>query len=383
MVKRLPASPPVISGFSYISPLGAGGFADVFLFASEMPRRMVAVKVLLKEFANKEFLKLFIKEADTMAALSSHPSIVTIFESGISADGRPYLVMERCPDSYGTKYRSEQIPLQEVLRVGIKIGSALDTAHRSGVLHRDIKPANILLSEYGAPLLSDFGISEAIKKSDTEKMLAMSVPWSAPEVVAEKSSGSIASEVWSLGATIYSLLAGVSPFEKPGKGMNARDKLKARIQKAAYTPVEREGVPPRLQTVLKRAMHKNPLERHQSVFELVTDLQIVQQELGFEMTPHEVPQQNLAAGFSGLATPPVKQSDSGQETNARQLVSRVSYASVRRAREIKYLPSPSDDGIITENNQEPFYKHKWFRIGAGVTIAVIVIFGALKISGLL
>jgi eukaryotic-like serine/threonine-protein kinase len=300
VASRLPAAPPVLPGFDYVRPLGTGGFADVFLFEQDMPRRPVAVKVLLQEVVAEGLLRMFNAEADVMARLSSHPSIVTIYQASISADGRPYIVMEYCPTSMTNRYRRETIPVPEILQLGVKIGSALETAHRAGLLHRDIKPSNILVTPFGAPVLSDFGIAASVTARDDDELFAMSVPWSAPEVVDERVSGSIASEVWSLGATVYSLLAGRSPFERPGHGQNARDQLKTRIRRAGYTPVGRSDVPPRLEETLRRSMSRDPAARHASAAEFAHDLQLVQHELGLPHTPMEVAVDEWAAAGSSI-----------------------------------------------------------------------------------
>ena len=289
MASRLPAQPPVLSGFHYIRPLGTGGFADVFLFEQDMPRRPVAVKVLLTDIVDDSLLRMFNAEADAMARLSAHPSILTIYEASISADGRPYLVMEYCPSSFTSRYRQEVIPVHEVLSLGVKMGSALETAHRAGLLHRDIKPSNILVTNYSIPVLSDFGIATTVGPDTTgDDVIAMSVPWSAPEIVAETDGGSVASEVWSLGATLYTLLAGVSPFERAGRGMNQRELLKKRIAQAHYTPTGRAEVPARLETLLRIAMSKRPEDRFRSVLELVEELQEVEREMGLPVTPLEI-----------------------------------------------------------------------------------------------
>jgi len=289
MASRLPSSPPVLGGFTYVRPLGTGGFADVFLFEQDLPRRPVAVKVLLKDIVDEGLLRMFNAEADVMARLSAHPSILTVYEASISADGRPYLVMEYCPTSLTTRYRREQIPVTEVLQIGIKIAAALETAHRSGLLHRDIKPSNILITAFGAPVLSDFGIAAAVSgRTGPDEVFAMSVPWSAPEIVDERVPGSIAAEVWSLGATVYSLLAGRSPFERPGSGQNTREQLKSRIRRAVYTPVGRDDVSPRLEATLARAMSRDPQARHASAAEFAYELQLVQHELGIAHTPLDV-----------------------------------------------------------------------------------------------
>nr|MDQ2698737.1 protein kinase [Actinomycetota bacterium] len=151
MARRTTAPPPVLPGYTYIRPLGSGGFADVFLYEQDMPRRVVAVKVLLDDAINPEVQRTFNAEADILARLSAHPSIVTIYQASISADGRPYFVMEYCPDNMSARYKKAPLPLGEVLDAGVRIAAALETAHRSGVLHRDIKPSNLLISSLGTP----------------------------------------------------------------------------------------------------------------------------------------------------------------------------------------------------------------------------------------
>lgn len=287
MAKRLPAAAPVLPGFSYVRPLGTGGFADVFLYEQNMPRRSVAVKVLLQDAVDEGVLRMFNAEADIMAKLSAHPSILNVFEASVSSDGRPYLVMEYCPSSYASRFRTERIPLQEVLHTTIKMAGALETVHRAGVLHRDVKPSNILTTTFGIPVLSDFGISTSLH-TNAEQALAMSVPWSAPEVVLEQTSGTIASEVWSLGATAYSLLAGHSPFEIPGSGKNRRDELKSRIAKAKVQPIGRPDVPPQIEAIFVKTMARQPKDRYASMLEFAKDLHWAQSFLGLPPTQVEV-----------------------------------------------------------------------------------------------
>ena len=287
MPARLPSAPPVLSGYSYIRPLGTGGFADVFLFEQNMPRRSVAVKVLLQDVVDADVLRMFNAEADVMARLSSHPSILTVYNASISADGRPYLVMEFCPGSLSGRYRREQLGVAEVLHLAVKIACALETAHRSGVLHRDIKPSNILTTSFGAPVLADFGIATSLATSNREQLFAMSVPWSAPEVIDEHTTGTVHSEVWAFGATVYSLLAGRTPFELDGS-KTSRDQLKQRIMRARYTGIGRTDVPAELEQVLARTMSRSPEQRQSSLLEVAQNLQHIQYQLGIQPTPLEV-----------------------------------------------------------------------------------------------
>jgi serine/threonine protein kinase len=283
----LPSQPPNLPGFSYVRVLGSGGFADVFLYEQNMPRRQVAVKVMLAEVVTSQVKQMFQAEANLMAQLSTHPSILTVYQASVSADGRPYLVMELCSSAIGQRYRMDPLPVPEVLSIGVRIASAVETAHRAGVLHRDIKPSNILTTAYGHPVLSDFGIAATLSEADVTEAIGLSIPWSAPEVLLDETSGTIASEVWSIGATVYSLLAGRSPFEVPGKE-NTSAELIQRITKGRPQPIGRADVPARLEQILMRSMSRKPSARQRSVLELIRELQSVEAELGLPQTPIEV-----------------------------------------------------------------------------------------------
>lgn len=162
MTKRIASTSPALAGYSYVRLLGSGGFADVFLYEQDMPRRVSAIKVLVADAVNREVLRTFNVEADISARLSAHPSIVSIYQASISADGRPYFAMEYCPDNMSARYKKAPLSLTEVLDAGVRIAGALETVHRAGLLHRDIKPSNVLINALGAPVLADFGIAAAV-----------------------------------------------------------------------------------------------------------------------------------------------------------------------------------------------------------------------------
>lgn len=347
MTSRLPSKPPQLSGFTYVRPLGGGGFADVFLFDQNMPRRKTAVKVLLDGFVDDNVRRMFRAEADIMAELGAHPSILTVYEAGLSADGRPYIVMEYCPEGLGKSWRKHPMTLADVLHIGVKLASALETAHRHRftILHRDIKPSNILLTEYGAPVLSDFGIATSLSSDSANDILAMSVPWSAPEVVAEKTAGTVASEIWSLGATLYSLLAGRSPFEIADSSKNSRDQLKARIIKANYTPIGRSDVDESIERILLKSMAKDPADRYSSMLELALELNEAQAALGLRTTPLELTA--TSAWDAVTPSPDDAAADSSQEDAPAQDLfgrqSEVAVESKRRSRQPAAAIAPEAD----------------------------------------
>jgi serine/threonine protein kinase len=243
--------------------------------------------VLLTPIHDDGAARAFAAEADVMAGLSSHPAILTAYEASVAPDGRPFLVMEYCPSSMAARYRTERIPIAEVLSIGIKIASAVESAHRVGMLHRDIKPSNILVTGFGHPVLSDFGVASATVTGDDD-MIAMSPPWSAPEVVDRRSSGTIASEVWALAATVYTLAAQHAPFDVPG-GRRSDEQLRGRIMRAKYVPTGRDDAPAALEEALAGGLRRLPDDRYPSAQAFGEALQLVERGMGLPVTALELP----------------------------------------------------------------------------------------------
>ena len=284
--KRPPAPPPALAGFTYVDVLGSGGFADVYLYEQHLPRRRVAVKVMLADRMAGDAVEQFTAEANVMAMLSTHPAIVTIYQAGVSDDGRPYLVMEYCPKpNLQIRSRASAFSIAEALRVGVQVGAAVETAHRAGILHRDIKPANILVTEYNRPALTDFGIATTAEAE--ESSAGMSIPWSPPESFSDQPGSGVATDVYALGATVFTLLAGRSPFEQPG-GRNGGADLIQRIESQPVPRLERADAPVSLQLALERAMAKRPGDRYESAVAFARTLQRVQIELAHSVTPIDI-----------------------------------------------------------------------------------------------
>lgn len=279
------ALPPDLDGLDYVQPLGSGGYADVFLYEQQMPRMKVAVKVLKADGLTPAIKQQFIDEANTMAQLADHPYIVQVFRAGTSEDGRPYLVMKYYPPpNLAQRARSARFSVEEVLRTGIHLASAVETAHRAGVIHRDIKPANVLVSQYGSPGLTDFGIAgRGGALEDLDDDIGVSIPWSPPEVLFGQSNGDARADVYALSATLWQLLVGRSPFEVPG-GDNSAYALMPRIRSNPPPVTGRADVPQSLERLLAQAMSKNPLARPASAIEFARSLQQIEQEERFSRT---------------------------------------------------------------------------------------------------
>jgi hypothetical protein len=272
---------PSLPGYRYLEHLGSGGNAQVYLYEQDMPRRKVAVKVLNEPGLTEAARRQFTAEANAMAGLADHPHIVQVFDAAVTPDGRPYLVMQYYSrPNLSARARRERFSVASVLSIGIQIGSAVETSHRNGILHRDVKPANILTGQFGTPALTDFGIATRKGAGGPE---GMSVPWSPPEVLYGTSGGDERADVYSLGATLWHLLAGHSPFEEPG-GDNSTLALMRRIQSAAPPRLPRGDVPDSLERLLRQAMAKDPAARPTSALELVLALRAVEQEQRLPLT---------------------------------------------------------------------------------------------------
>ena len=154
-----------------------------------------------------------------MGALSGHPNIVNILQVGVTENGRPFIVMPyHAVGSLAERLRREgRIAWPEALRMGVKLCGALETAHRTGTLHRDIKPANVLFNDYGEPQLSDFGTARIAGGYKTVTgFFTGTLSYTAPEVLAGNPP-TVVADVYSLGATIYALIAGRAAARAQGR----------------------------------------------------------------------------------------------------------------------------------------------------------------------
>lgn len=311
--RREPSSPPLIPGFEPVRLLGMGGFADVFVYRQQMPAREVAVKVLNAQSINEGVRERFRNEANVMAQLSQHPAIVTIHHADVALDGRPFLVMELCSrPGLGARYRSEEIPLSEALRLGVRLASAVESAHRMGILHYDIKPANVLTTDFGWPALTDFGIAATIGQVGNSE-IGLSIPWSPPELLsAEPVAGDPRSDIYSLIATIYSAVAGRSPFELR-QGPNGPADLMSRIEGSPLPATGRAGVPMNLELIFERGLAKDPQDRFQTPLEVAQELQCIESQLALPMTHIE-----MATGNETISRA-IPEAD--QETRVRPILS--------------------------------------------------------------
>ncbi len=360
-------SAPVINGFTFVEHLGSGGFADVFLYEQQWPRQRVAVKVVRPDVPlNEREKQLFTAEANAMATLADHPYIVSVITAGVTAEGgRPYLVMRYCPPpDLGVRVRSNPMGVMDAVSTGIKLASAIETAHRSGILHRDIKPSNVLVTTYHEPALTDFGIAGHIADVEGESDVRISYPWSPPELLDGRSNGSVASDVYSLGATIWHLLVGRSPFSIPS-GDNSTRALSARILHAAAPATQRSDVPPALDRLLQQCLAKNPAHRPQSALELARRLQQIEAAANWPRTVVAVEGDRPDSSVHAALPEPE------EDRTVMKAVTVISASGPRRIATAQTMPE-------TEPEERKVSAIVWAVIGVVATIALV---GGLILSG--
>ena len=209
---------------------------------------------------------------------------MTVYSAGTTRGRRPWLAMEYCSGGSLARKVAAQgpLPVDEVVSIGARLGSALHAAHEAGILHRDVKPHNVLLTAYGEPALADFGIARVVTVDDTgsaaTETAAYTVVHAAPEIL-EGKAATAASDIYSLGSTLYTLLAGQAPFAKESRMGLAP--LVSRILRNDLPAIARPGVPPELELLLRRCMAAEPDDRPASAVELGVSLT----ELGQGLTP--------------------------------------------------------------------------------------------------
>ena len=252
-----------LRGYEIIEQLGQGGFGAVYRARQLAVGREVALKIDNRVLGSDRDKRRFMREVTAAGRLSGHPHVVPVYDAGVLADGRPYMVLELCPaGSLADRLRDRgPFPAAEVRDIGVHIADALTAAHAAGVLHRDVKPANILVNGYGNVALADFGLAvipkPGLESSATRE--ALTPAYASPEVF-NLSEPNAAGDVYALGATLYALLSGRPPYFPPGGPPSVVALIAARLGPVPDIP----GAPPGLVAVLRRAMAYDPVERPKS-----------------------------------------------------------------------------------------------------------------------
>jgi serine/threonine-protein kinase PknK len=264
---------PAIPGYRDFEMVAHGSTAFVYRAVQERLDRTVAVKVLLvdDDMTTADSVE---KELEATVAVSNHPHIVSIIDTGHTEADQPYIVMEYCAEgSYSAILKANgPLPVEDVLDVGVKIGLALQAAHNADILHRDVKPQNILRGQYG-PALADFGIARTPASLAATAAIDKLTPLHAsPEALLRQAQTS-SSDLFSLASSMWHLLAGYAPFANPEGGTDP-DTHRERVTSDAPPPkLPREDVPEWLESLLVRGLSRDPARRPASGKAFADELQ--------------------------------------------------------------------------------------------------------------
>src|SRR5438477_847418 len=268
--------------YEIVSRIGAGGMGEVFRARDTRLDRIVAIKVLPRDFAQNAQLRLrFEREAKAISQLN-HPNICTVHDVG-HENGTDFLVMELIDgESLADRLIKGPLPIEQTLRYGSEIAEALEKAHKNGIVHRDLKPGNVMLTKSGAKLL-DFGLAKPVQgvgAMASASVATMSRPltqegrivgtfqYMAPEQV-QGQEADARTDIFALGAVLYEMLTGKRAFA----GKTQISVMSAILEKepepiSAVQPL----TPQALDHVVQRALAKDPDERWQSAADVKAEL---------------------------------------------------------------------------------------------------------------
>jgi hypothetical protein len=272
--------------YHIVEPLGQGGMASVYKAYDTSLERNVAIKIIradIEEGNEGDFLKRFQREARALAQLD-HPFILKVLDYG-EQDGIPYLVMPFVPGGTLKEKMGVAMPFQQAAALLAPIARALEFAHAQKIIHRDVKPANILMSQSGAPLLSDFGIAKIIAGSGSTQLTAAGVGIGTPDYMAPEQWLGVAdpgTDIYSLGVVFYEMVTGHRPY--------TADTPAAVMLKHMRDPLPRpttfvHNLPTTVEQVLFKALAKEPENRYQSMSAFAAALERLMQSESTILSP--------------------------------------------------------------------------------------------------
>lgn len=262
-----PYRTPVVPGYVLRKRIGAGGMGVVYSAQQISLGRLVAIKFLASH-RDGPWLKRFQAEGQIMARLND-PGIVLIIDSGIAED-RPYIVMEYLPfGSLSRRLVGGPLEPREAARIVQAIARAMQVVHDAGILHRDLKPGNILMTATGEPKVADFGLAKLYQEAKQSQSGAVlgTLQYMSPEQTQGKP-GTVgpATDIWAVGAILYTCLTGKPPFDADSSWATVRLVCETEPEPLPAT------VPAELATICFKCLEKQPKDRFASATELADEL---------------------------------------------------------------------------------------------------------------
>ena len=355
--------------YELLEVIGEGGMAVVYKARDKKLNRLVAVKILKKEFAdNKDISEKFKKEATAIANLSDM-NIVNVLDVGHEdEDNTDYFVMELVEGKTLKEIivSNGKIGWSTASTIAIQVAKALDCAHRNGIIHRDVKPQNILITEHGDVKVTDFGIAKSATSSTITN--TTTIVGSAHYLSPEQAKGTFIdfrTDLYSLGIVLYEMVTAKLPFD----GESPVTIALKHIQEEPVAPKTlNDTIPDSLNSFILKAISKDPISRYQTSKEMIADLQKIKEN---PMTIIQAPTEN--DGGRTIVMSPIK-------TDINPKPKKVEKVNLQNKMEEEEEEENFDDDYFKKKNKK---KGKGLIIGGviAVLLLVIVVFTTIFIGG--
>ena len=342
-----PAETPRLSGLGDLSPIGAGGFADVYRARQTHLGRWVALKVFRVALHDPAVTEQFRAECQAVSRLDDHLHVIRVYDAGLLPDGRPYLVTELCDNSLQELVvrRGGALPEPEAVELGYRVAIALLAAHAAQVIHGDVTPNNVLIRPSGAPVLADFGLA-VLRDYRGNTATGFNPAYAAPESLSHGGRIDERTDVYGLGATLYAMLTGRAPFALRW-GESEADRIGRVLAEPVSWPAG-ISVSGQLHGLVSAMLAKEPAERPALSF--IADGLV---RLGDDLTqPHAPP--------AAAAGPPV-----------------VDGADEKTVAISDPPPSAAGYPIPAPGPQRPARRRSWHPLVVGAAVALVVALGVL------
>jgi serine/threonine protein kinase len=269
-----------VGGFRLLRPIGSGGMGEVWEAEQQRPRRRVALKLVRSDLLTPSLKRRFEFEAEVLGRLE-HDGIARIFEAGIDdASGRPYFAMEFVDGKrLDSRTVLDRFDRAGRLRLFVELCRAVQAAHQRGVVHRDLKPANVLVRDDGKPKILDFGVARlndgdagATQRTEAGAIVGTLAYMSPEQAAGDSGRVDTRSDVYALGVILYELLTGKLPIDVTGQALHTAVRAIVEREPAPAASIDR-SLRGDLDTIVRRAMEKNPDRRYPSADALADDVQ--------------------------------------------------------------------------------------------------------------
>lgn len=363
--------------YELIEKIGEGGMAIVYKARDNKLSRLVAVKILKREFANNKDISDKFKKEATAVANFSDANIVNVLDVGHEEEGNiDYFVMEYVDGKTLKELIVENGKLNYTvaISIAIQIAKALECAHRNNIIHRDVKPQNILVTESGLVKVTDFGIA----KSSTSATITntTTIMGSAHYLSPEQAKGTfidLRSDIYSLGIVLYEMVTGILPFDGESPVTIALKHIQSEpIEPKKHNP----SIPDSLNNLIMKAISKESINRYQNCRELINDLQKIKENPNTPIGARVNYDDGRTIVMEPIRTENIVSKDAGVTSN-KKVYSKSDF-------ENDYEEDDDDDDFFeSKNNSKKSKRNNKTMIIVGVIVIVIALLGGIAFgSGL-